>query len=541
MKDRIDRILKKIEELDRKSEIRLILLLFFLITGVVMLLDVGLNAGYHLVDDHELLAHEYLIRVDHQSFFDVVKLNIGFDVDLGRWRPLYRFLRVLEAVVIGQKLWIFYLWEFVRVFLVFFLLYLIGRELGANMIWSFLFPSVVLMGYQAAAWWKLGPQEMFSMLLFAGGMYFLIRNLKTKNRKDAFVSGFLFLLMSLYKEAFVLCIPFLMLLILYYELREEETLSVRMLWDGGRKHVLWFCYLALIMLGNLYVIVFLIGTQNMGDSSSSFIEPYLESVTHDLKWYALFGTVFFAVTVSFGKKCRVLFRELILCLSLILPQYVLYGKRAIEERYLLPMSVGFGLMYLIFVPKKLRLKGIRFMIYAAALLLLLGAHARLTLREGEYYRFRGQSVTSMLDLVRTMSKEDPELKVLSCLYPMIEGDWTVADYNLVEGLDNVYYYSEDNGGTVMSVVDPEASMIPGARAEVPGDLSDMGIIVKYNELDRHWCYNPTFDKSGYRKIKCGTLDIFIRNDITVPVPEIRIRDTLFHFDYVTTVNPEDWN
>ncbi len=534
------KILSEIGNFTEKRERILAAVLFAVVSIFVILVTVGLNAGWHLVDDHELLAHAWQYRWGGFSIREIVTQNLAYDVALGRWRPLYRLFRALEAVIIGERLWIFYLWEMLRIFLVFFFLYLTSRKLGAGIIASLFHPFVVLCGYQAAAWWKLGPQEMFCMLLLSSSMFLLLSYAGSGKKVPAVLGIFLILCMSLYKEAFVLTIPFVALLTLYYDLKDEEKIGFSFVFICIRKRFLLYLSLIAITIGNLLVIVLYIGTENMGKADYSMIEPFIESVTHDLKWYALFGTVLFFLTLTFGKKCKSLWMELLLCLSLILPQYVLYAKRTIEERYLLPLSLGFSLFFVVFLPLRIRIRGLRLAIYVSALTLLLLAHGRVTLREGEYYRYRGQSVTSMLNIVREMTREDPSIRVLSCLYPNLEGDRTIADYNLVEGYDNVWYYTEDDNGKIYKVVDPDTAREDRTEEYLVAP-EEMDIIVKYNELDRHWCYNPTFDKSGFRKIKCGTLDIFVREDLEIPVPEIRIRDTLFHFDFVTTVDPEEWN
>ena len=108
--------------------------------------------------------------------------------------------------------------------------------------------------------------------------------------------------------------------------------------------------------------------------------------------------------------------------------------------------------------------------YVAGLLLLLAAHGRVALREADYFRYRGQSVQTMLETVEELSGDGAN--VLSCFRPNEEGNLTINYWMLDHGYDNVYFWTQE---------------------------------------DRHWCYTPTLDLSEFTEMKCGTLTIYVRN------------------------------
>jgi hypothetical protein len=41
----------------------------------------------------------------------------------------------------------------------------------------------------------------------------------------------------------------------------------------------------------------------------------------------------------------------------------------------------------------------------------------------------------------------------------------------------------------------------------------MDIVVMYNEEDRHWCYTPSLDLTGFTEYKCGTITMYIRDGV----------------------------
>ena len=119
-----------------------------------------------------------------------------------------------------------------------------------------------------------------------------------------------------------------------------------------------------------------------------------------------------------------------------------FGQAGIKERYILPSAIGFSMFFIILVQKKKILSGKRKMIYQLGIILLLMAHGRVALREADYFRYRGESITTMLETVREMSQG--EENILSCFRPNEEGNLVIHFWMAVHGLDNVYFWTEED-------------------------------------------------------------------------------------------------
>ena len=207
-----------------------------------------------------------------------------------------------------------------------------------------------------------------------------------------------------------------------------------------------------------------------------------------------------------------------------MPQFVIFGQTGLGERYILPSSIGFALFFAVIIPKWKPLSGKRRIVYTIGLYLLLAAHGRVALREADYFRYRGESVNTMLETVLELSENDT--KVLSCLRPNEEGNLTINYWMLVHGYDNVYYWTEEEE-LINQICDINLKY-PEEKWEEQS-FADMDIVVLYNQEDRHWCYTPSLDMSDFTEVKCGTLTIYIRKDSGITVPDIKIEGLRINF------------
>ena len=131
-----------------------------------------LTSGFHLVDDWEFAKYADRMTLDGISLWDCLKEAVGFDLTL-RFRPLYYFNRVLMAYVFGINLTALSVVKAAEIVATIAALYYCARQMKCNMVYAALFSLTVMVGYQSAVWWKLGPQESFDMMMFAVGFFFL--------------------------------------------------------------------------------------------------------------------------------------------------------------------------------------------------------------------------------------------------------------------------------------------------------------------------------------------------------------------------------
>ena len=200
---RLDRIGKdNLEKMDRKREALLVWCFFALLVFGVVTVTGTLTSGFHLVDDWEFAQYTDQMTLGHMSLWDCLKEAVGSDLTL-RFRPLYYINRVLTAYVFGINLTAMSVLKAAEIVAASVALYYCARQMKCNMLHAALFSLTVMVGYQSAVWWKLGPQESYDIMMFAVGFFFLLKWLSTDKKRYAFASFGALFLMSVYKEPFI--------------------------------------------------------------------------------------------------------------------------------------------------------------------------------------------------------------------------------------------------------------------------------------------------------------------------------------------------
>lgn len=528
----LDRLNEKIEGIGKKQEFAAVVFLSVLMVFGVVLGMGTLTSGYHLVDDHEFVEWIYQMRYQGMGLGELIMQKLKQDLTW-RYEPAYYFTRILSVRLFGMDLTGYSLVKAVEITVSCIFLYYCGKRMGASRVYSFLFAALSLVGYQSAAWWKLGPQESQCTMLFSMGFYCMLCYLGSNKRSQAAGSVLLFFAMSNFKESFILLLPFLMLYVLYFELeRQGGELTPGRLLECIRKRFWYLFALGMIFLILVLVIVLFVGVNDydmVGLDASVPIRAYVEalqgSFSGDLKWYKRFGTLFVLILLTYWEDLKKLWKEILLLLAFLLPQFIIFGQVGIGERYILPGSIGFALFFAVIIPRWKPLSGKRRFVYAAGLLLLLAAHGRAALREADYFRYRGQSVNTMLETVKELSGEG-SVNVLSCLRPNEEGNLTIHYWMRCHGYDNVWFWTEEEE-LINKVCDRNLKYTE--EEEKPQSFDDMDIVVMYNKEDRHWCYTPTLDLTDFAELKCGTLTIYVRNGRGFAPADIQIEGLRINF------------
>ncbi len=503
---RVQGFYKRLEKLDGRTEALLVWGFFsVLVFGVVLGMGT-LTSGFHLVDDWEFAKYVDWMTLEGRSVADCLREAVGYDLTM-RFRPLYYINRVLMAAVFGINLTAMSVIKAAEIVAAFVLLYYCARRMRCNMVYAALFSLTVLTGYQSAVWWKLGPQESYDIMMFALGFWLMLKWLRTGRRWYAAASVGAFFLMSIYKEPFILLLPFVGLYVLYEEMTGKKvTLSA--LWAAIRRRLPFLMALGLMFAAEMFLIVFVIGTNNysyVGLDESVTLEQYAQAwalAAHtDLKWYVRFGWLFILLFLTYWEHAKKLGWEILLAFSIILPQCVSYSKTAMTERYLLPAVLGFAFFFVIVGCNFRPLSGKRRIAYVLCLFLMLAAHGRVVLREAAYFTYRGESIRTMMDSTLALVK-GTDKKVLSCFAPNLEGNRTMYYWFRLQGYDEVFYWEEEEKKINRSF---------GPREDEQAAFEEIDVIVMYNREDRHWCYEPSLDLSGFTEKVYGTITMYVRD------------------------------
>lgn len=529
----LQKINSKIEKLGKFQEAVLVIILSSLL---VFLVTIGLGtitSGYHLVDDHEFLEYFYNMKFEGKSVLGLIKAWIVKDLSW-RYEPLYYMNRILSCAVFGINLTGYSVLKSLEIIISCIFLYYCGRLMGGKKVYSFLFAATALTGYQSAVWWKLGPQEAQCTLLFSIGFYCMLKWLINSRTSWAVVSIIIFLLMCNYKESFIILLPFLMLYVLYFDLNKEDVMfSWSEVWKCLTGRLWYYLVLGIIFVAIILFIVFYVGVNDydkVGLDASVPLKEYVEAFQHalsaDLKWYKRFGIAFVLILLTYWENLKKMWKEILLIAAFLIPQFVIFGQAGILERYILPSSIAFSLFFIIMVPRQNILSGKRKLLYQACIILLLMAHGRVALREADYFRYRGESITTMLEAVMDMSQG--EAKILSCFRPNEEGNLTIYYWMADHGYDNVYYWTEEDK-VINQVCDVNLLNTYSEEQLEEQSFDDMDIVVKYNKEDRHWCYEPSLDLSDFTEMKCGTLTVYVRKGCGIEARDLTVNGLKIKF------------
>ncbi len=505
--DRVQEFYEKLDKMNNKREAVLVWALFAALVFGLLIVTGTLTSGFHLVDDWEFAKYVDWMTLEGYSLWDCLREAVGFDLTL-RFRPLYYINRVLTAYVFGINLTAMSVVKAFEIVAALAALYYCARQMKCNMVYAALFSLTVMVGYQSAVWWKLGPQESYDIMMFAAGFYFLLKWLSTEKRRYAVISVGAFFFMSIYKEPFILLLLFVGLYILYDGMR-GKSVTIPNLWEAIRRRLLYLLAIGVMFAAEMFLLLFVIGTNNYSyvglDESvplDQYVQVWRSAAGNNLKWYVRFGVLMGLILLTYWEHLKKLGWEVLLAAAIIVPQCVTYSKTALEERYILPWVLGYAFFFVIVGCGFRPLSGKRRIAYMLCLFLMLAAHGRVTLREAQYFTYRGESIKTMMETTLELV-QGTDKKVLSCFAPNSEGNKTMYYWFRLHGYDEVFYWEEDENKINRSY---------GPREDEQADFADIDVIVMYNEEDRHWCYEPSLDLSDFTEQKCGTITMYIRNE-----------------------------
>lgn len=483
---------------------KIIILVVFAVLVFGILLGTGtITSGLHMVDDHEYLEYE-LIRKDGGTLWDCLKFALSEDVGL-RFRPMYFVVRILLYGIFGTNLTAWSVEKAFEIIGVLFLLYLSARRLKCSPFFALAFSLFVMTGPQSAVWWKLGPQESTGMLLFSAAFYFLLRWMDEGEKSSAFISCMAVTAMAMYKESFLLLIPFLILFCVYYPCI-RESFGWKNVWMFVKKNIYIIAVYAAIFMIVLLVIVFSIGIMSPGyvgvDTSMSpneYKHVWINSLRNCVNYFVWFSLGAGVILLTYAKQWKILVSSIIMGCAVVIPQMLIYLKTGLEERYILPWSFGVAFLFVLAVNLMDGFKRGRRLLYMLLIVIYFIPNFRLLVQEASYFTYRGHSVTSVLNAALENSTGDTF--ILSAYSPYEESDLTVTCWMQLHGRDNVYVWNQ----TEKTCLDRS-----GEGSGRIADVSEMEIILFYNPEDRHYCYDPDIDLSNYERIDYGTMTMCIR-------------------------------
>lgn len=521
----IEKIERGINKIGKKQEFILVCVLSGLFVFGIMLAMGTMTCGWHLTDDHEFLDILYQVKAAGRSFWDMAVEYTSRDISF-RFRPIYMPTRVFSVWMFGENLLLYYIMKALETFISCIFLYYVGKGVGNSKLAAFLFALVSLIGYQSVAWWKLGTHEMQGVLLLSISLLTLQWWMKTGKRIWEIISIIGAILMMLYKESFLALAPFVMLFTVYYDfLINKAEKTWENLWETIKKRISYLLAIgvAFALLAGYFVFGIGIGGYHMsGDGTGGLIASYMSgilgSMEENLKWYVRFGALFVAVLLTYWDELKKNWAEMLLICAFVLPQIVIYGNVGFSGHYLLPLTIGFAAWFVLWAWNFKPLRRKRRAIYLLGILLLLAANGRVALREADYFRFRGEGITAAFETIYELTQEKEDVKVLSCFDLNSEANSTLHLWLLNRGFDELYFWQEKEA---VIAANYDGSTVVKESAE-EYEFEEMDIIIAHNREDRHWYFDPSLDFSDFTEIPCGTLTLYVRNNVGLEMPQVEI-------------------
>jgi hypothetical protein len=327
----------------RKDKVILVLIipsvfLFLFLSGTI-------SSGFHFVDDHEVITIKYELK--SSSLIKVTNSWVKKDLTVNnRFRPLYYIHRVLETKLLGSDFILWSIYNGVLCCLTLIYSYLGMRNLKFNMNESLIFLVIAITGTQSSIWWRLGPGESLAMVFLGLSFYFMS---KAQDNEHYLINNVLFVfflvLCSLTKESFLIIIPGMVYLKIWYE--------KIYIWRSFNKSLIKNSFLIvplIVMIAEMLFINYYVGT------SYAELDTNLIAITYRiffnslyfLKQYLNFIIIcLFLFSVSWVSKKRIIeFNLFSICFFILvfIPNLILYSKSGLVERYLLPTTFGLGFL-----------------------------------------------------------------------------------------------------------------------------------------------------------------------------------------------------
>jgi len=416
-------------------------LVVFAICGVVLLFLFGsgaLPATYHLTDDHEIV--KIAIELEKDTLIAVTKRWVIEDFKI-RFRPFYYIHRIVCTKVLGTNFFAWSLYNTLLCCLTISLLYVGIRRMAFSVTSSIFFVIFVFTGPQMAIWWRLGPAETIGVFFLALA-FFLASFTKTTALVNAFFSLVL-ICSSLTKETFTIVVPAFIFLKLFSDYNKDKS-SIRFLLWKNKLLIIPFCIACL----NLWVILRFIGTSYAGlNSSPLFLIKGVLGILFFIPRHSalLFSTLaishfilFLFKRPFFSKYLTESFYSFFFSFLIIVPNILIYARSGMNERYLIPATLGIAFLYANLFQKLQGANVVRTKLLVICVVFLM-AYPAIKMKENAN-RFSAEcaQVDQMLQGINNSS--NPKSKVLLVADPVAYYEWSFSLQTILKIRNNISLY-----------------------------------------------------------------------------------------------------
>lgn len=302
----------------------------------------SLTAGFHFTDDHEIVVYSETLK--SAGTLETALNWVAEDMRAnGRFRPVYYIHRILQIKFFGAEFFIWSVYTGLLASLSSSLIAFFMLMSGFTLLEAVLFPCLLFLGFQTGLWWRLGPAETIGMLIMSMMLAVIAAGVKRKSLVLDIIfigAGVLFMLA---KENFILFIPTLLFLKVWFWKKESGRG-----WPGAiKREGLPIAVLLFLAGAEIMFIKFFLGTAGIGYAgyegfkAGPFISALVNYLFASQAWLVPMCLVLALSVTPRGRKpwgdIMAVFALLALAL---LPQVLLYAKSGVSERYILPGVFG---------------------------------------------------------------------------------------------------------------------------------------------------------------------------------------------------------
>jgi hypothetical protein len=502
-------------------------------------------SGFHLIDDQTYI----ILNANYQSvsFLPAGYQAIRDDLFL-RFRPL----AILYYVAIAK--WVYpsftgiaFVLALQGIFSCYFF-FRFARILKCGLLLSFLFPLFILAGNQGVIFWRNCMSETLCMLLISLAFYYLARSLgpgvryqvsgiryqKTNRNLDTTLFSTFLFLSTFVKESFIILVP----AILFFKIWLEAIASDIKMLNSLKRNLRLIIFFSVLIVTEISIIYYYKAVSNNFIDYVSIdrdtFKPY--NLTVSLfrllisKGYfvAIVPTIFIIIlwrkrNILWAEEVKIFFLPLtILFLLIILPQIILYAKSLIFERYLLPGTLGGGLLiiylqqYISRNGKQLKWLPAYFLPFCILILLL---QITLMTRGARIYAKDGYAVKTALKTIIQNTK--PTDTILVVAQPKGESEPAISvrtyltaaigDFRKNVFVEPVIDSSGDPNKIEQSDVANFLEMTKGIRYNNIINKNSITCILFFEDIrDRFLWRHPEVDTLLYQRFDVGRFNIYFK-------------------------------
>lgn len=341
-----------------------VFVLLFIVWFCLFRFTGSINKGYNIYEDnvyvttHSLLDSGSVLKVSS----DFIKIDAAVKY---RFRPFWAFHLILATYFTGANLTYYTFYIICLGIFSSFFLYKFITIAGYSTIEGIISGLLIVAGPAAIIWSDITDSENIGMFMMSLTLYFLSKSIYPDKSKNVFRIFFMIslLLTSLCKESFILMIPAVIILYLILYAKKENISFVRSL----KQNQYMVAFSALMFLILILSIVFTVGINNQTYAgidpeffSLKAIFDYLKIIfSFPVTYLILAGMLILLISDTTKdniiRKIRTRIKNhsaiIILFFLITLPQFILYYKTGLDNRYLLPFMMGFYFL-LIYIIKK---------------------------------------------------------------------------------------------------------------------------------------------------------------------------------------------